>query len=263
MSEEAVVINQNVENADKDHAATEEQSKAKLDEAKQLLKSLMEAGVHLGHETRAWNPKMADYIHSSKDGVHIINLGKTVNSMMASADFMKKQARLGRNIVFVGTSKQSSEIIKAEAERAGVFFINQRWLGGLVTNFETIRSRLNTLRDLEGQRDTGGFKGLGKKEISRLNRQILKLERSLGGLKKMRGRPEVLFIVDQNKDSLAVTEARKSNLGLVVLSDTDCDPSGIDYVIPANNDSMRSIRVITKYITDAVLEGKANSKKRR
>jgi small subunit ribosomal protein S2 len=261
MSEETLTINQ--ETLEQPDASTDEQAKAKLEESKQLLKALVEAGVHLGHETSSWNPKMADYIHSVRDGVHVINLGKTVNSMMAAAEYMKKQAKLGKNIVYVGTSKQSSEIIKQESERVGVFFINQRWLGGLVTNFETIRSRLNTLRDLESQRDTGGFKGFGKKEIARLNRQILKLERSLGGLKKMRGRPEVLFVVDQNKDSLAVTEAKKSKLGMVVLADTDCDPSGIDYVIPANNDSMRSIRVITKYISDAILEGKANQKKRR
>src|SRR5262249_15843231 len=138
----------------------------------------------------------------------------------------------------------------------------QRWLGGLVTNFETIRARLNKLRELENQTESGGLKGYGKKEISRINRQINKLNRSLGGLKKMRGRPEVIVVVDQNKDSLAVTEAKKLGIGLVVIADTDCDPTGIDYVIPANNDSMRSIKVIMKYLTDAIVEGQLSSKRR-
>jgi small subunit ribosomal protein S2 len=243
-------------------AQTDQQVQAKLEEAKALLKKLVEAGVHLGHETKSWNPKMAEYIFEEKNGLHIINLSKTVNNMMHAAEFLRKEAKAGRNILFVGTSKQSSEIIRKEAERAGVHYINQRWLGGLITNFDTIRARLNKLRELEHQKETGVFKSLGKKEIARLNRQINKLNRSLGGLKKMRGRPETIFVVDQNKDSLAITESTKLGIKLIAITDTDCDPGKLDYVIPGNNDSMKSVEVITQYFVDAILAGKSASTKK-
>lgn len=241
----------------------EEQTQARAEEAKKLLKELVGAGVHLGHETKMWNPKMKDYIFATKDGVHILNLSKTVNNMLIAGDFLKKQARLGRNILFVGTSKQCSTTVKAEAERANVFFINQRWLGGLITNFDTIRARLNKLRELETARDTGGFDKFGKKEISMLNREINKLNKSLGGLKKMRGRPEAVVIFDQNKDAIAVTESRKVGINLIALTDSDCDPTGIDFVIPANDDSLRSVEIIAKYFADAVIAGQANSNKQQ
>ncbi len=241
----------------------EEQLQVKAEEAKKLLKDLVEAGVHLGHETKKWNPKMRNYIHSSKDGIHIINLSKTVNSMMLAADFLKKQARLGRNILFVGTSKQSSSTVKRESERAGVFYINQRWLGGLITNFDTIRARLNKLRELENATETGGFSNYGKKEVARINRQIVKLNRSLGGLKKMRGRPEVVVVLDMNKDAIAVTESKKVGCTVIAIADTDCDPGTLDFIIPANNDSLKSVEVIAKYFADAIIAGQANNNKRR
>lgn len=243
--------------------AVEEQSAEKVAEAKKLLKQLVDAGVHLGHNTKDWNPKMVDYIHSSQEGVHIINLAKTVNNLMRTGDFLKRKSKANANILFVGTSKQTSTIIKREAERAGIYFINQRWLGGLITNFDTIRSRLNKLRELENNRDTGAFKNYGKKEVARLNRQIMKLNKSLGGLKKMRGRAEIIVVFDQNKDAIAITEAKKVGAKLVTISDTDCDPTGIDYVIPANNDSMRSVDVVTKYLADAILEGQTLANRKR
>ncbi len=245
------------------NAASDEQTQARLEEARKLLKGLVEAGVHLGHETRSWNPKMTDYIFDSKDGIHILNLGKTVNNMMAAADFLKKQSKYGKNILFVGTSKHCSSVIKQEAERSEVFFINQRWLGGLITNYDTIRGRLNKLRELETAKETGGFEGYGKKEIARINRQIYKLNKSLGGLKKMRGRPEVVIIFDQMKDAIALTEAKKVGVTLIALSDSNCDPSDIDYVIPANDDSLRSVEFIAKYFADAIISGQNNNNKRK
>ncbi len=246
-----------------DKAAQQElQAAAKQEKAKQLLKDLFAAGVHLGHETHTWNPKMTDYIHSKRGGIYVINLLKTVNNLMDAGDYIRRAGKLGRNILFVGTSKQGSEIIRQEADRAGVFYINQRWLGGLLTNFDTIRARLNKLRELEHQRDTGGFKGFGKKEIASMTRQINKLNKSLGGLKKMRGKPEVVFVADQKKDKIAVEEARKAGCTIIALADTDCDPTNLNYVIPANDNSMRSIKIITKYLADSVLEGQATSKRR-
>lgn len=239
----------------KEEALTDEQIQEKQEEAKKLLKTLVDAGVHLGHPTQEWNPKMAPYIFGAKDGRHIINLSKTVNNLMAAAEFLKRQAKNGKNILLVGTSKQTSSIVREQAERAEVFFISQRWLGGLITNFDTIRSRLNKLRELEVQKETGGFDNLGKKEISSLNRQIAKLNNSLGGLKKMRGRPEIIVAFDQKKDAIAITEARKVNAKIVALTDTNCDPANIDFVIPANDDSIRSIEAIAKYLTDAIIAG--------
>jgi len=248
----------------KENAAEQEaQSQQRAEEAKKLLRDLVEAGVHLGHPKKDWNPKMKDYIFSTKEGVHIINLSKTVNNMMIAADYLKKQTKLNRNILYVGTSKQASAIIKQQAERANIFFINQRWLGGLITNFDTIRARLNKLRELENAKETGGFKSLGKKEISRLNRQLLKLNRSLGGLKKMRGKPEIIVIFDQKKDAIAVTEAKKVGCVLIGLADTNCDPTTLDYVIPANDDSKRSIEIIANYLTEAILAGQSLTNTKR
>ncbi len=240
----------------------EQQSQEIKDKAKKLLKDLVEAGVHLGHPKKDWNPKMEDYIFDTKDGIHIINLSKTVNHLLKAADFLKQQAKLNKNILFVGTSKQTSQIIKDHAERAEIYFINQRWLGGLITNFDTIRGRLNRLREMEVQKETGGFQGYAKKEVASINRLISKLNKSLGGLKKMRGKPDIIVAFDQIKDAIALVEARKVNCATVALTDTNCDPSDIDHIIPANDDSMRSIELIAKFLTDAIIEGKALSKRR-
>ncbi|MCE2928401.1 MAG: 30S ribosomal protein S2 [Candidatus Caenarcaniphilales bacterium] len=241
---------------------SQEENQARADEAKKLLRDLVEAGVHLGHPTKEWNPRMQDYIFASKDGIHVINLGKTVTNLMLSAEFLKKQARLNRNILFVGTSKHSSSVVKEQADRANLFYINQRWLGGLITNFDTIRARLNKLREFENTKETGGYKNYGKKEVARINRQINKLNKSLGGLKKMRGKPEVIVVFDQKKDAIAITESKKVGCALVAITDTNCDPTGIDFVIPGNDDSMRSIELIAKYLTDAILAGQATAKRR-
>jgi|688.fasta_scaffold02255_14 small subunit ribosomal protein S2 len=240
-----------------------EKLEAKKAEAKELLRALVAAGSHLGHPTRKKNPKMDAYIHSAKNGLHVIDVSITVSNMMRAAEFLKKQVKLDRNILLVGTSKQASELVKLEAERAGIFFINQRWLGGLITNFDIIRSRLNTLRELEHSRDTGGFKGLGKKEIASINRQILKLNRSLGGLKKMKGRPDVVMVLDQKKDALAITESKKQgNITILSLVDTDGDPTGIDFPIPANDDSISSLSFLLKYFMDVILAARQKISKR-
>lgn len=240
----------------------EAQSQETQEKAKKILKELVEAGVHLGHEKKDWNPKMEEYIYDTKDGIHIINLAKTVNNLFKAADFLKQMAKLNKNILLVGTSKQTSQIIKEQAERAEIFYINQRWLGGLITNFETIRARLNKLRELELQKETGGFEAYGKKEVAAINRQILKLNKSLGGLKKMRGKPEIIVAFDQIKDAIALEEASKVGCATVSITDTNCDPTGIDHIIPANDDSMRSIELIAKFLSDAIIEGRALSKRR-
>jgi len=234
-----------------------EKLEAKKAEAKELLRSLVAAGSHLGHPTHKKNPKMDSYIHSAKNGLHVIDISITVSNMMRAVEFLKKQVKLDRNILLVGTSKHATELVKQEAERAGIFFINQRWLGGLITNFDVIRSRLNTLRELEHSRDTGGFKGLGKKEVAALNRQILKLNRYLGGLKKMKGKPDVVIILDQKKDALAITESKKQgNISIISLVDTDGDPNSIDFPIPANDDSISSLSFILKYFIDGIMAAK-------
>lgn len=249
--------------ADEKKLQQEEQTKARAEEAKKLLKELVDAGVHLGHQTKDWNPRMKEYIHSTKDGVHIINLSKTVNNMMLAADFLRKQSKSGRNILFVGTSKQCSSIVKREAEKANVFYINQRWLGGLITNFDTIRARLNKLKELESSKESGLFNSYGKKEVARINRQILKLNKSLGGLKKMRGKPDTIVVFDQIKDAIAVIESKKAGLNVVALTDTNCDPRNIDFIIPANDDSMKSVEIIARYLADAVISGQSNNNKKR
>jgi small subunit ribosomal protein S2 len=252
----------NIEEKNEKQANLEAKMQAKREEAKSLLKELVEAGVHFGHETSKRNPRMNDYIHSTQNNLHILDITRTVVNMMDAAEYLKRQVKLDRNILFVGTSKQSSEVVVEAANKADVYYINQRWLGGFVTNFETIRTRLNKLRELEHQSDSGGFKGLGKKEIAMLNRQISKLNKSLGGMKKMRGRPEVIIVFDQNKDRLAVTEAKKiGNITLIALCDTDCNPEGVDFPIPANDDSLSSVSFIANYFADAIASAKQHKKK--
>ena len=250
----------------KENMESDEARAAKIAEqqikAKELLKGLVEAGVHFGHETQKRNPKMQDFIHSQKNGMHIIDLTKTVAGLMRSADYLKKQVRLDKNVLFVGTSKVASDLVQQEAQRAGAFFINQRWLGGLLTNFDVIRSRLNKLKELEISKETGAFKGLGKKELSSINRQILKLNKSLGGLKKMRGKPDIIVVFDQNKDRLAVIESKKlGSVSIIAITDTDCDPTGIDFPIPANDDSLSSLEFIAKFYADTILEAKERKRK--
>jgi small subunit ribosomal protein S2 len=221
------------------------------------LQELLEAGVHFGHQVHRWNPKMKPYIWGERNGIYIIDLTKTSQLLDEAYEFMKKTASQGKKIVFVGTKRQATDIIEEEAKRCGAYYINKRWLGGMLTNFETIRTRVNKLRELEEMRDNGHFDRLGKKEVAVLTRQLNKLERSLGGIKDMRGMPDLLFLIDQKRELIAVQEAAKIGIPIVGIIDTNCDPGSIDYVIPGNDDATRSIRLITHKIADAIIEGNA------
>jgi small subunit ribosomal protein S2 len=222
------------------------------------LQELLEAGVHFGHQVHRWNPKMKPYIWGERNGIYIIDLTKTSQLLDQAYEFMKKSAAQGKKIVFVGTKRQASDIVEEESTRCGAYFINKRWLGGTLTNFETIRTRINKLRELEEMRDNGHFERLGKKEVAVLTRQLNKLERSLGGIKEMRGMPDVLFVVDQRRESIAVQEATKIGIPIVSMVDTNCSPDNIKYVIPSNDDATRSIRLICKKMADAIIEGNAS-----
>ena len=199
---------------------------------------------------------MRPYIYGERNGIYIIDLEQTTRALERAYEFIRKSASEKKNIVFVGTKKQASEIVEDEAKRCGAFFVNRRWLGGMLTNFETIRLRINRLKELDEMKNTGDFYRRPKKELTVLNRELYKLERSLGGIKGMRGRPDVLFIVDQKRELIAVSEAKKMDITVVGIIDTNCDPDGIDYIIPGNDDSIRSIKLIVGKIADAVLEGK-------
>lgn len=220
------------------------------------IKELIEAGVHYGHQRKKWNPKMKPYIYGDKNGVCIIDLSKTYESLEKACEFVKQAASQKKNIVFVGTKKHVSEVIKEEAIRCGVFFINRRWLGGLLTNFDTIRLRLNRLKELEEMQATGTSDRLNKKEQSVFNKELEKLQKTLGGIKNMRGKPDILFVVDQKEEEIAIKEGQKINLKIIALVDTNSDPDGIDYLIPGNDDSARSVRLITKALSDAIIEGR-------
>ncbi|MCA9799004.1 MAG: 30S ribosomal protein S2 [Cyanobacteria bacterium HKST-UBA04] len=226
------------------------------------LEELMEAGVHFGHQTNKWNPKMKPYIWGERNGIYIIDLTKTTKLLDQACQLVKDYSAKGKKIVFVGTKKQAANVVQEQAERCGCFFINRRWLGGTLTNFETIRTRINKLRELEELKSSGHFDKLPKKEVAVLTRQLEKLDRTLGGLKEMRGMPDLLFIVDQKRELNAVLEANKAHIPVVGVVDTNCDPDGIDYVIPGNDDAIRSITIITTKIADAIIEGQDIRKKK-
>lgn len=218
---------------------------------------LLEAGVHFGHQTQRWNPKMKKYIYGERNGIYIINLQQTTLMLDKAYEVAREVAAKGKNVVFVGTKKQASEIIEQEATRCNSFFINRRWLGGTLTNFETIRTRIKKLNELEELRDSGHFDRLPKKEVAVMTRQITKLNKSLGGIKKMKGMPDLLFVVDQKRELIAIKEAKKLNIPIIGIVDTNCDPEDIDYVIPGNDDAIRAVKLIAGKIADAILEGKA------
>ncbi|HEY9856519.1 MAG TPA: 30S ribosomal protein S2, partial [Stenomitos sp.] len=221
------------------------------------MKSLLEAGVHFGHQTRRWNPKMRPYIFAERNGIYIIDLQKTSRYLDAAYFFVRDMVAQGKNVCFVGTKKQAQETIREEAERCNMFFVNQRWLGGMLTNFDTIKKRIARLKELEQMKADGTFDRLPKKEVAILEKEITKLERTLGGIKNLPGRrPDVLFVVDTKKEHLAIKEARKLGIPVVAIVDTNCDPDEVDYIIPGNDDAIRSIKVITEKIAEAVLEGK-------
>jgi len=220
------------------------------------MKQLLEAGVHFGHQTKRWNPKMKEYIFTERNGIYIIDLQKTLKKIEEAYNFVKEQVMNGGTVLFVGTKRQAQDVVRTEAERCEMFYVNQRWLGGLLTNFRTIRKRIERLKELEKMEEEGMFEVLPKKEVVRLQREKSKLERYLGGIKGMTDLPDVLFVIDPRKEKIAVTEANKLEIPVVAIVDTNCDPDPIDYPIPANDDAIRSIKLITSVIADAVLEGK-------
>ncbi len=221
------------------------------------MKQLLEAGVHFGHQTRRWNPKMAPFIFMDRNGIHIIDLQQTVTRLNDAYKFIEQTAAEGGTILFVGTKKQAQEAIAEEAKRCGMYYVNQRWLGGMLTNFQTIQSRIRYLRELESRRDRGDFERLPKKEVQRLTDDMNRLERILGGIKDMRRLPTALFIIDTRKERTAVMEARRLEIPIIALADTNSDPDEMDYPIPANDDAIRAVRLLCAKIADAVVEGRS------
>ena len=220
------------------------------------MKQLLEAGVHFGHQTRRWNPKMAKYIFTERNGIYIIDLQKTVKKLDEAYMFVRELSANGENVLFVGTKKQAGDSIKEEAERAGAYYVNARWLGGMLTNFKTIRRRIDRLAQLRKMEEDGTFDRLPKKEVVKLELEIEKLEKFLGGIKEMNKLPGALFIVDPRKERIAVAEAHKLGIPIVAIVDTNCDPDEIDYVIPGNDDAIRAVRLIASAMADAIIEGR-------
>ncbi len=220
------------------------------------MKQLLEAGVHFGHQTRRWNPKMQQFIFMDRNGVHIIDLQQTVTRLNEAYKFVEQLVAGGGTLLFVGTKKQAQEAIAEEAKRCGMYYVNQRWLGGMLTNFKTIQLRINYLKDLEARRDRGDFERLPKKEALHLQDDIARLERILGGIKDMRRLPSAIFIVDTRKERTAVLEARRLEIPIVALADTNCDPDEMDYPIPANDDAIRAVRLLCAKMADAAVEGR-------
>ena len=220
------------------------------------MKQLLEAGVHFGHQTRRWNPKMAKYIFTERNGIYIIDLQKTVKKVEEAYNFIRETAQNGGSILFVGTKKQAQEAMREEAIRCNQFFVNERWLGGMMTNFKTIQKRVARLRQLEKMEEDGTFDVLPKKEVLGLRHEMEKLNKNLGGIKEMKKLPAALFVVDPRKEHIAVLEARKLNIPIVATVDTNCDPDEVDYVIPANDDAIRAVRLLASKMADAVLEGR-------
>ncbi|MBF6612984.1 MAG: 30S ribosomal protein S2 [Chloroflexi bacterium] len=220
------------------------------------MKALLEAGVHFGHQTKRWNPKMKPFIFTERNGIHIIDLQQTVSGLQAAMNYVSDLVANGGKVLFVGTKKQAQEAIQEEAERSGQYFVNKRWMGGMLTNFATIRNRLRYLADLESRRARGEFADLPKAEAMKLEEKIDKLNSLLGGIKDMRDLPDAVFIVDPHRERIAITEAIKLGLPVVSMVDTNCDPDEVDFIIPSNDDAIRAVRVITAKMADAAVEGK-------
>ena len=220
------------------------------------MKQLLEAGVHFGHQTRRWDPRMAEYIFQARNGIHIIDLQKTSKKIDEAYQFVKEASEEGKEILFVGTKKQAQECVKEAALACGMYYIDQRWVGGMLTNFDTIQKRIQRLKDLETMAEDGTFEVLPKKEVILLKKEMEKLERNLGGIKEMNKLPGVIFVVDPKKERIAILEARKLNIPVVGLIDTNCNPEDVDYVIPGNDDAIRAVKLITTVMANAVIEGK-------
>ena len=220
------------------------------------MKALLEAGVHFGHQTRRWNPKMAPYIYTERNGIYIVDLQKTVRKLEEAYSFVRELSASGKSMLFVGTKKQAQDAIREEAARCGQYYVNARWLGGMMTNFKTMRTRVERLNQLKTMQEDGTFDMLPKKEVMKLMGEIEKLEKYLGGVKEMKSLPGALFIVDTRKERNAIAEAHKLGIPVVAIADTNCDPDEIDYVIPGNDDAIRAIKLISSVMANAVLEGK-------
>ena len=220
------------------------------------MKQLLEAGVHFGHQTRRWDPKMAEYIFQARNGIHIIDLQKTSKKLDEAYEFIKEQAEEGKTVLFVGTKKQAQECMKEAALKCGMYYVDQRWLGGMLTNFDTIQTRIKRLKDLETMAEDGTFDVLPKKEVILLKKEMEKLERNLGGIKDMDKLPGVIFLVDPKKERIAVLEAKKLNIPVVGLVDTNCNPEEVDYAIPGNDDAIRAVKLIADVMENAVIEGR-------
>ena len=220
------------------------------------MKQLLEAGVHFGHQTRRWDPKMAEYIFQARNGIHIIDLQKTSKKIDEAYAFLKEQAEEGKTVLFVGTKKQAQECVKEAAEKSGMYYVDQRWLGGMLTNFDTIRTRVQRLKDLEKMQEDGTFDVLPKKEVILLKKEMEKLERNLGGIKEMEEIPGVIFLVDPKKEHIAILEAKKLGIPVIGLVDTNCNPEEVDYAIPGNDDAIRAVKLITDVMANAIIEGR-------
>ena len=219
------------------------------------MKQLLEAGVHFGHQTRRWDPKMAEYIFQARNGIHIIDLQKTSKKIDEAYEFLRSQAEEGKKVLFVGTKKQAQECIKEAAEKCGMYYVDQRWLGGMLTNFDTIKTRIQRLKDIEAMQEDGTFDVLPKKEVIILKKELEKLQANLGGIKEMERIPDILFVVDPKKEYNAIKEAQKLNIPVVGIVDTNCNPEVLDYPIPGNDDAIRSVKLITDAMANAIIEG--------
>lgn len=221
------------------------------------MKELLEAGVHFGHQTKRWNPKMKEYIFGERNGIYIIDLQKTLKLFKEAMQFVGDMARQGKNVLFVGTKRQAQEAVAEEATRCGQYYVNQRWLGGLLTNYQTVQRSIKRLKELDAMAESGEWGNRTKKEIIRLERERKHLQQNLAGIKDMPGLPDLLFVIDSNKEAIAVAEARRLGIPVVAVVDTNCDPDLVDWVIPGNDDALRAIRLFTNKIADAVIEGRA------
>ena len=220
------------------------------------MKQLLEAGVHFGHQTKRWDPKMAEYIYQARNGIHIIDLQKTSKKIDEAYAFVKEVSEEGKEILFIGTKKQAQECVKEAAEKSGMFYVDQRWLGGMLTNFKTIRTRVERLKKLEAMEEDGTFEVLPKKEVSKLRNEMEKLQKNLGGIKEMTRLPGAIFVVDPKNERIAVLEAKKLGIPVIGLVDTNCSPEDVDYPIPGNDDAIRAVKLITDVMANAVIEGK-------
>jgi len=220
------------------------------------MRQMLEAGLHFGHQTRRWNPKMKPYIYGPRNGIYIVNLDVTMKMFRKAYNYISDVVANGGSVMFVCTKRQGQAIIKEEAQRCGMYFVNHRWLGGMMTNFQTVKNSVDRLKKIEAMQEDGSINRFPKKEILQMEKERIKLDRNVGGIKNMRSLPDVLFVIDPNKEDIAVNEAQKLGIPVVALTDTNCDPDGVDYVIPGNDDAIRAIKLMTSAISQAILEGK-------